>query len=74
MEINIFTSAAFLLLVKTAVLIILFFYVIFALMVIRQVDLMSKTIITTTSKILSAIAIIHAGFAIGLIVLAWGIL
>lgn len=74
MEVNIFESDALLFFVKTGVLIILGFYVIFALMVIRQVDLMSKTIITTTSKFLSAISIIHAGFAIGLIILAWGIL
>ena len=35
---------------------------------------MSKTLITTASKILSMISIIHAGFAIGLIFLAWAIL
>ena len=60
--------------VKIAILIILVFYAIFALIVIRQVDLMSKTLITEVSLILKAFSIVHAGFAVGLIVLAWGIL
>lgn len=59
---------------KAAILIILIFYAIFALLVVRQVDLMSKTLITEVSPFLKGFAIIHAGFAIGLIVLAWGIL
>ena len=61
-------------LLKVAILIILVFYAIFALIVVRQVDLMSKTIITKVSPILKAFSVIHAGFAIGLIVLTWGIL
>ena len=61
-------------LLKVAILIILVVYAIFALIVVRQVDLMSKTLITKVSPILKAFSIIHAGFAIGLIVLAWGIL
>lgn len=59
---------------KGAILLILAFYAIFALMVIRQVDLMSKTLITPVSPVLKAFSILHAGFAIGLIVLAWGLL
>lgn len=59
---------------KAAILIILAFYAIFALLVVRQVDLMSKTLFTGVSPLLKGFAIIHAGFAIGLIVLAWGIL
>ncbi len=59
---------------KIAILIILVFYAIFALIVIRQVDLMSKTLITKVSPILKAFSIVHAGFAIGLIILAFGIL
>lgn len=74
MEVNLFASNAVLSFLKLGVLIILVFYVIFALIVIRQVDLMRKTLITGTSEILSAISIIHAGFAIGLLVLAWVIL
>lgn len=59
---------------KGVILIILVFYVIFALVVIRQVDLMSRTLITRISPILKATAIFNAGFAIGLIFLAWGLL
>lgn len=59
---------------KAAILIILVFYAIFALMVVRQVDLMTKTLITRVSPALKFFSIIHAGFAIGLIVLAWGML
>lgn len=59
---------------KIAILIILAFYAIFALIVIRQVDLMSKTLITKVSPYLKAFSIVHAGFAVGLIILAFGIL
>lgn len=67
-------SPVVLVFLKTAILIILAFYAIFALMIVRQVDLMSKTLITPVSPILKAFSIVHGGFAIGLIVLAWGIL
>ena len=59
---------------KGAILLILIFYAIFALIIVRQVDIMGKTLITGISPLLRAFAIIHAGFAIGLIFLAWGIL
>ncbi len=50
------------------------FYAIFALLIVRQVDLMSKALITPISPIVKALAIIHAGFAIGFIFLAFGLL
>lgn len=59
---------------KGAVLILLMLYAIFSLIIVRQVDLMSKTLITGVSPIVKAIAIFHAGFILGLIVLAWGTL
>lgn len=71
---NPFDFEAVLVFVKIALLIILVFYAIFALMITRQVDLMSKTLITKVSPILRAFSIIHAGFAVGLIFLVWGIL
>lgn len=71
---NPFESEAVLIFLKGAILIILVFYAIFALTVVRQVDLMSKTLITTVSPLLKAFSIIHCGFVIGLIILAWGIL
>jgi len=60
--------------IKIAVLIILFLYAVFALLIVRQVDLMSKTLITPVSPLVKAISIIHAGFAVGFFVLVFGIL
>ena len=59
---------------KGAILLILIFYAIFASIIVRQVDLMSKTLITTVSPYVRLFAFVHAGFAIGLIFLAWWIL
>jgi len=71
---NFFNSEAVLVFLKATTLLILLIYAIFALIIIRQVDLMSKTLITNFSPIVRFLAIIHAGFAIGLIILAYGIL
>lgn len=71
---DIFASGVFLIVLKGAVLLILIFYAIFALLIVRQVDLMIKTLITPVSKTVKALAIVHAGVAIGFIILAWGIL
>lgn len=56
------------------IILLLIFYALFALLIIRQVDLMGKTLITPVSPIVKAAAIIHAGFAVGLIILIWGVL
>lgn len=70
----ILTSPYFLSVLKFAILIILLFYAIFGLIVVRQVDLMSKTLVTNISPIVKFLSIIQVGLAIGLIILAWGIL
>lgn len=72
--INYLDSEAVAVFLKVAILLILIFYAIFALIVVRQVDLMARTLITEVSPILKAFSIVHAGVAVGLIVLAWGIL
>lgn len=72
--INFFDSEAVLIFLKAAILIILSLYAIFALMVVRQVDLMSKTLITGVSPVVKVVSVIHAMVTIGLIVLAWWIL
>ena len=59
---------------KGAILILLVFYAIFALIIIRQVDLMGKTLITGIAPVIKILAVIHAVFAIGLIFLALMIL
>lgn len=71
---NIFDSAAVLAFLKAVILLLLIFYAIFAVMIVRQVNLMAKTLITKVSPFIHAISIVHAGFAIGLIILVWGIL
>lgn len=71
---NLLNNSYVLVLAKGAILLILFLYAIFALIIVRQVDLMGKTLVTNISGILKAIAIVHAGFAVGLIFLAWGLL
>ncbi|MBI2019495.1 hypothetical protein HYS95_02415 [Candidatus Daviesbacteria bacterium] len=71
---NLLDSGLTLFFIKGSILIILAFYAIFALMIVRQVDLMSQALITQVSPILKAFSIVHAGFAIGLIFLAWGML
>lgn len=71
---NPFESEPVLLFTKLIILLILLFYAIFALLVVRQVNLMSKTLITKVSPYVKALSIIHAGFAIGFIILAWGML
>ncbi len=62
------------LIIRISITIIIFLYAIFALIIVRQVDLMSKTLITPVSPIVKAIAIVHAGFAVGFALLAFGIL
>ncbi len=59
---------------KGIILLILIFYAIFSLIIVRQVDLMSKTLITNLAPIVRLFAFVHAGFAIGLIILSFVIL
>ena len=71
---DIFRSGIFLVFLKGVILLFLIFYAIFALLIVRQVDLMIKTLITPVSIKVRALAIVNAGVAIGLIILAWGVL
>ncbi len=59
---------------KGAILLILIFYAIFSVIIVRQVDLMSKTFHSWISGYIRVFSIIHAFFALGLIVLAWEML
>lgn len=49
-------------------------YFLFSLVVVRQINLMTETLITEVAPFLRAFAIIHAGVALGVIVLFIGIL
>lgn len=59
---------------RLSILLILAFYAIFALLIVRQVDLMGRTLITPISPLVKAVAIVHAGFALGLLILIFGLL
>ncbi len=72
--VNIFNHDLVLTFGKGVILLILIFYAIFSLLIVRQVDLMSKTLITNVAPIVKTFALVHAGFAIGLIFLAWKVL
>lgn len=61
-------------LVRVAVVVIMLFYSLYALLIIRQVNLMEETLSTPQSGIIKALSILHAGFAIGFTILVYGIL
>ncbi len=44
-------------------------YIIFAFVVIRQIAVMKKTLITTFSPVISLLGYLHLGLAIGLLIL-----
>jgi hypothetical protein len=49
-------------------------YFAFSLIIVRQVSLMTETLITEAGPIMKALAILHCGFALGIIVLLIGYL
>lgn len=59
---------------KAAILLLLILYAVFALIIVRQVDLMGQTLISGISKLIKLISVIHLVFVLGLIILAWSIL
>lgn len=50
------------------------FYFIFSLVVVRQVKLMTEVLLSGGAPLLRAFSIIHAGFALGVLVLFIGLL
>lgn len=49
-------------------------YFVFSLIVIRQVNLMTETVITEAAPVLKFFSIIHAGLALGIVILIIGFL
>lgn len=49
-------------------------YFVFSLIVVRQVQLMTDTLVTEVSPVLRAFSILHAGIALGIVVLFIGFL
>lgn len=62
------------LVVKVGIIILSVFYFLFSLVVVRQVSLMTDTLITEISPYLRAFSLIHAGLALGVIILLIGFL
>lgn len=59
---------------RLGVLFLAVLYFVFSLIVLRQIKLMSETLISESSPVLTALAILHSGFALGIIVLFIGFL
>lgn len=68
---SVLTNFAFLYKIGFGALFVLYF--IFALLVVRQVSLMTDTLYTEASPLLHALAIIHAGLSLGVLVLFIGL-
>lgn len=60
--------------VRGAIIILSVLYFIFSLIVVRQVNLMTETLITEVAPLLRAFAIIHSGIALGIVILFIGFL
>lgn len=57
------------LMAKIGIIILAIFYFFFSLIVVRQISLMSQTLITEITPLLRAFSIIHAGAALGVVIL-----
>lgn len=65
-------TEGFWLVVKVGILILAVLYFIFSLIVVRQVSLMTEILMTEVSPILRFFSIVHAGLALGIVVLFIG--
>ena len=59
---------------RLGILLLAVLYFVFSLIVLRQIKLMSETLISETSPVFIALAILHCGFALGVIILFIGFL
>lgn len=67
-------SSSVLLVFKFSALSLAVLYFIFSLIVVRQVNLMTETVITEAMPVLKFFSIIHAGLALGVVILFIGFL
>lgn len=63
---------AILFVIRISIFVLLFLYIIFSLIIVRQVNLMNKTLMTPVSPIVKALAVFNAGFSIAFFALALG--
>lgn len=71
---DIFSSIFALESLRIVILVFLILYAIFALLVVKQISIVGKILITPRTSFIKAFAIIHAGFAIGFVLLGFGLL
>lgn len=69
-----FTLESLLTLIRAGILSLAVAYFFFSLIVVRQVNMMTETVITEAGSVLRALAILHAGVALGAIILFIGFL
>jgi hypothetical protein len=67
-----FSFATIISFAEIAIILLAFCYFIFSLIVVRQVNLMTETVITETGPVFRAFAIIHSGIALGIVILFIG--
>ena len=67
-------SPALMLVFKAFFILIATLYFIFSLFIVRQINLMTETVITEGGPILRAFSLLHAGLALGVIILFLGFL
>lgn len=60
--------------IKAFLVLFLVFYLVYALLIVRQVQLMGRAISSRLSPILKFLSIVNVGFALALLLLAVGIL
>lgn len=60
--------------IEVALVVFAAIYFVFSLIVLRQVNLMTETLITEVAPLLRALSIVYSGFSLGIIVLFLGLL
>ena len=69
---GIFDKINFIFIAKSFLILFAIFYVIFAFMLLRQVQLMCRTLPTSLSPLLKFLAIIHVGVALAVLLVVLG--
>lgn len=70
----IFPADGILFIIKVSLLTLSVLYFIFTLIVVRQVNMMTETLITEVAPVIQAFAILNAGIGLGVIILFIGLL
>ena len=71
-NISVFENINFIFFAKPFLILFAIFYVVFAFMLLRQVQLMCRTLPTSLSPLLKFLAIIHVGIALAVLLVVLG--